>query len=98
MTSPPFGWNDRLPTLAAPRVELRWLEDGDVDALFAVFSHSEVMRYWSWLPYTERGQAARLLEEIRELFRARSLFQWGIARRSDGQVIGTTTLHHLDLA
>jgi ribosomal-protein-alanine N-acetyltransferase len=92
-----FDWGDRLPTLAAPRVELRWLEDADTEALFTVFSDPEVMRYWSCLPYTEYAQAEGLLQEIRTLFRARSLFQWGIARRSDGRVIGTTTLHRLQL-
>jgi ribosomal-protein-alanine N-acetyltransferase len=90
-----FDWGDRLPTLVAPRVELRWLEDADTDALFGIFSDPEVMRFWSWLPFTERAQAAELLEEIRRHFQARTLFQWGIARRSDGRVIGTTTLHRL---
>jgi [ribosomal protein S5]-alanine N-acetyltransferase len=93
-----YDWGDRLVTLPAQRVELRWLEDADVPALFTVFSDPEVMRYWSWLPYVDRAEAARLLQDIRDLFRSRSLFQWGIARRSDGLVVGTTTLHRLDRA
>ena len=91
-----FDWGERLPTLVAPRVELRWLEDGDAPALFALFSDPEVMRYWSWLPFTDRVQAQRLLEDIRGHFRARTLFQWGIVH--DGHLIGTTTLFHLDHA
>jgi ribosomal-protein-alanine N-acetyltransferase len=93
-----FAWGERLPTLAAPRIELRWLEDADTEALFAVFSDPEVMRYWSCLPFIEPAQAAGLLQEIRGHFRARTLFQWGIARRSDGRVIGTTTIHRLEPA
>src|SRR4051794_30201935 len=85
-------WGDRLPTLTGARLELRSLEDTDVPALFSIFSDPEVTRFWSWVPYVVEFEAARLLEEIRGHFRARRLFQWGIARRSDGLVIGTTTL------
>ena len=44
----------------------------------------------------EPGEAAKLLAEIRENFRKRTLFQWGIARRADDLVLGTCTLFHLD--
>jgi ribosomal-protein-alanine N-acetyltransferase len=82
---------ERLPTLRADRVE-RWLEASDVDALFAVFSDREVVRYWSAPAMTSRVQAEELLSEIRECFARRDLFQWGIARLDDGVVIGTCTL------
>ncbi len=85
----------RLPTLEAERVRLRWLEPGDVDALFAVFSDPEVARYWSSPPMTARAAAEALLAEIHECFARRDLFQWGIALRSTDAVIGTTTLAHV---
>jgi RimJ/RimL family protein N-acetyltransferase len=83
---------DRLPTLVAARVRLRWLEDRDVDALFDVFSDTDVMRYWSSPPMRDRDRAVALLDEIRGCFRDRELFQWGIARIEDDRVIGTCTL------
>ena len=83
---------DRLPTIDTPRMQLRWLEERDVDALFAVFSHPRVMRYWSSPPLADRAAAGRLLEEIQGNFRSREMFQWGIARRSDDLVMGTCTL------
>jgi RimJ/RimL family protein N-acetyltransferase len=83
---------DRLPTLRAKRIELRWLEPSDVDALFGVFSDREVARYWSAPPMTAREQAEALLADIGECFAQRELFQWGIARVDDGVVIGTCTL------
>ena len=49
---------DRLPTLDAPRVQLRWLTADDVDALFAVFSDREMMRYWS-TPAMKLGRKRR---------------------------------------
>jgi len=45
---------------------------------------------------TERQQAVDLLARIQEGFRARTLFQWGIERKEDSLIIGTTTLFHLD--
>jgi [ribosomal protein S5]-alanine N-acetyltransferase len=88
---------DRLPTLRGDRLELRWLEAGDVPALFEIFSHAEVMRFWSSPPFVDLGGAQRLLDEIHGHFQARDLFQWGVALRSDGRVIGTCTLAHLDV-
>jgi len=85
----------RLPTLEADRLRLRWLEAGDVDALYAVFSDPEVMRYWSTTPFPDRAAAEALLAEIRACFARRNLFQWGIARRSDDLVIGTCTLNNI---
>jgi [ribosomal protein S5]-alanine N-acetyltransferase len=85
----------RLPTLEAERVRLRWLEPGDVDALFGVFSDPEVARYWSAPPMTERAAAEALLAEIHACFARRDLFQWGIALRSSDEVIGTCTLAHV---
>lgn len=96
--SEPFDWGDRLSTLEAPRVVLRWLEEEDVPALYEVFSDPEVMRYWSDAPLRDLAAAAGLLAHIRSMFQARRLFQWGIARREDGRVVGTCTLFHLDVA
>lgn len=87
---------DRLPTLAAGAVRLRWLEERDVPALFAVFSDPAVVRYWSSPAMAAPAEAARLLDEIRSSFARRALFQWGIARAADDAVIGTVTLAALD--
>jgi len=83
---------DRLPTLTARRVKLRWLTDADAESLYAVFSHPTVMRYWSTAPMSGIGQAKALVAEIHECFRAQRLFQWGVARIEDDRVIGTCTL------
>ncbi|HZH30727.1 MAG TPA: GNAT family N-acetyltransferase [Pyrinomonadaceae bacterium] len=89
--------SDTLPTIDAPRVSLRWLTAEDAPALFSIFSDPEVMRYWSSPPLADMEGARKLLAEIRDYFRQRTLFQWGIARRTDDRVIGTCTLFHLDI-
>jgi RimJ/RimL family protein N-acetyltransferase len=87
---------DRLPAIEAQRVRLRWLEDGDVDALHGIFGDARVTRYWSTPPFPDRSAAVEYLEKVREGFRRRELFQWGVARRADDAVIGTCTLARLD--
>lgn len=89
--------SETLPTITANRIALRWLTEGDVRALFAVFSDTDVMRYWSSPPLEDIGEASKLLAHIHDGFRRRAVFQWGIARRADDQVIGTCTLFHPDL-
>jgi RimJ/RimL family protein N-acetyltransferase len=85
-----------LPTICASRVSLRWITDGDVDSLYSIFSNPEVMRYWSSPPLKNREAARKLLCEIHEGFQRRLLFQWGIARQVDDEVIGTSTLFHIE--
>lgn len=87
-----------LPTLDAPRVRLRWLEDGDVDGLFAVFSDEAMMRYWSTAAMQARAEAEALLASIRKGFAERTAFQWGVERKQDGRLLGTCTLFHLHAA
>jgi ribosomal-protein-alanine N-acetyltransferase len=83
---------DRLPTLSAARVHLRWLEAGDIDDLITVFGDPAVMRYWSSPPLSDRSAAAALLADIRSCFDRRELFQWGVTLAETDRVIGTCTL------
>jgi RimJ/RimL family protein N-acetyltransferase len=85
-----------LPTITASRVSLRWITDRDIDSLYLIFSDPEVMRYWSSPPLKTREAAEELLAEIHEGFRRRLIFQWGIARRADDKIIGTSTLFHIE--
>jgi ribosomal-protein-alanine N-acetyltransferase len=94
----PYEWADRLPTLTAPRVALRWMTEADIPALYSVFGDPEVTRYWSTRALRDPAGAEALLREIEARFRARTLFQWGVCLRSDDAVIGTCTLFCLDLA
>lgn len=88
--------SDRLPTLTGSRLRLRWLEVSDVPALFALGSHPEVNRYWSRPPMQSMGEAEALWEDVRRQHRARTLFQWGIARNADDMLLGCCTLHQVD--
>jgi RimJ/RimL family protein N-acetyltransferase len=87
---------EKLPRIEASRVRLRHLEEADTDSLFDIFSDREAMRFWSTPPFTTRVEAVRLLAEIHDFWRQKTLFQWGIALREDDTIIGTTTLFRFD--
>jgi RimJ/RimL family protein N-acetyltransferase len=87
---------ERLPTIDAPRVRLRWLTEQDVDALYAVFSDRQMMRYWSTPAMTDRSEAAALITRIHDHFRDKWGFQWGIERKEDRRILGTCTLFRID--
>jgi RimJ/RimL family protein N-acetyltransferase len=89
---------DRLPTLEAERVRLRWLDADDAPALFDVFSDTEVARYLSRPAWTDVAAARELIEAIDDSFARRDLFQWGIARRDTDRIVGTCTLAAVDAA
>ena len=87
---------ERLPLIETDRVALRWISAADTDAFYSVYSHPEVMRYWSTPPLVDRDKAASLISEIQESWQSRSILKWGIARRSDDLLIGSVTLFNLD--
>jgi RimJ/RimL family protein N-acetyltransferase len=86
-----------LPTIDASRVSLRWISEGDVDALYRIFSHPEVMRYWGTPPLADRNAAVKLLQEIHDGFQSQRNLKWAVARRTDDAMIGTATLFNLNL-
>jgi ribosomal-protein-alanine N-acetyltransferase len=87
---------EHLPTIDASRVSLRWISKADTDAFYAIYSHPEVMRYWSTPPLADREVAANLIKKIQEDWKRRVILKWGIALRTDNQLIGSITLFNLD--
>ena len=87
---------ERLPTIVASRVSLRWISAKDTDAFFAIYSNPEVMRYWSTPPLADREAAANLIKKIHEDWKRRVILKWGIALRSNDHLIGSITLFNLD--
>lgn len=92
----PYSWGEELPALDGARVRLRSLRGEDAATLFAIFGDPEVTRYWSSPPLGDMAGALSLLDDIRRHFDARTLFQWGVARRDDDAIIGTCTILHID--
>ena len=94
MRAKTMDWT-RLPTINASRVSLRWVSVEDVDALYRIFSNTEVMRYWSTPPLADRNAAVELLLRFMTAF-SFDFIEVGHSRRTDDALIGTTTLFNLD--
>jgi ribosomal-protein-alanine N-acetyltransferase len=90
-----MDWNT-LPTINASRITLRPISSEDLDAFYAIFSDPQVMRYWSSLPIADKDAARKLIDESHERFARHESLKWGVARRTDNALIGTTTLYRLD--
>ncbi|WP_395143543.1 GNAT family N-acetyltransferase [Armatimonas sp.] len=85
-----------METLTGERVCLRMMTPKDAPAIFTLFSDPEAMRYWSYPPYTELTQAeARLARDISGAAES-AVLPWGVEQ--DGVLIGTVTLHDLNLS
>jgi len=80
--------------LSADRVSLRRLTEADAAAMFAMFSHPEVMRYWSRPAMTEMAQAEALLQQVIADYRSGESLPLAIERNRDRILVGNCTLHH----
>jgi len=82
---------DLTPTvLATSRLRLRWLEEGDAAAQFAIFSDPEVTRYWSVGAWTDMAQADELIAKSLAGYQDGSSLRFGIELA--GQLIGNVSL------
>lgn len=83
------------PVLQTPRLRLRRTHADDADALYAIHSDPQVMRYWSSPAWTERQQAVEKLTDIERQLAEMDVYVWGIALRNSDLLIGSTALFAL---
>lgn len=82
-------------TLETSSLRLRPLEPSDADALYAIHSDPEVMKYSGTQPWNSVKQAHELVERSLAGMRAGSQLCFGIIPSSASMVVGTCTLFHL---
>ena len=83
---------DVLPIRTA-RLELRKIRRDDASFFFDMFSNSEVMRYWSAPPMSDRSQAELWVEEAVRSYDRGQWFPLVAARVEDEAPIGYCSLH-----
>ncbi|SNS76329.1 ribosomal-protein-alanine N-acetyltransferase [Noviherbaspirillum humi] len=81
-----------FPTLSTARLRLRRVTMQDADALFAIHSDVEWMKWYGVEPVTQRVQAEQLADMFSGWFVAGTGFRWALERRLDGRLIGTCGL------
>jgi ribosomal-protein-alanine N-acetyltransferase len=78
--------------IRGPELVLRYPDENDVDALFELGSDPEVVRFFSWGPYREPGEALYFVERLARERVSGERLEFVIASRSSGQVLGLTGL------
>jgi ribosomal-protein-alanine N-acetyltransferase len=76
------------PVLTTTRLRLRPFNDGDADALFALHSRAEVLRYWDAPPWSDPARAQRFLASCRQLAEEGTGARLAMDRVADGAFIG----------
>jgi ribosomal-protein-alanine N-acetyltransferase len=82
-------------TLSTPRLLLRPLREDDANALFAMYSDPQLMRYWSFTPMTRLEQVSEYLSRLMKASASGKDLVCAIDLRATGQTIGTCTLFNL---
>lgn len=86
---------DLTPTIiATARLKLRWMDQGDAAAQYAIFSDPEVVKYWSAEPWTDIAQAEQAIAQVLDGYRDGTWLRFGVELRDSGEMIGNVTLHH----
>ncbi len=83
-------------TITTERLTLRPLAPSDTDAIFAMMSDPETMRFWDWPAFTERETVAEIVAaQIADVREGRALY-WAVALSPDGPAIGSCDLSEID--
>ncbi len=83
-------------TLLTPRLRLRPLRVGDAEALWAIFGHPEVARYWSTPPWPDDTRGHEMIAgDIADLPHGRHL-RLALEPLDGGPLIGTCSLFEFD--
>ena len=80
--------------LGTARLTLRWMDERDTEAHYAVFSDPEVTRYWSRAAWTDIDQAREAIAATMAAYADGSGLRLGITLRETGELIGNASLHH----
>lgn len=84
-----------VPILDSPNLRLRPYRADDAEAMFALYSDPQVMRYWSFPPWVELAQARAYLTAATAQMDSGEIFPWAIAERVSDRLIGALTLFSL---
>lgn len=83
----------QFPIIITPRFRLRQLRSTDAQAIFDMFSDSDVMQFDSHAVYTSLSEADAFIQRMQEGYEQRRNLRWGITLHGDDSVIGTCSLH-----
>ena len=77
------------PFLLTPRLTLRPLAARDVDAVFAMMSDDETMRFWDWPAFKDRETVAEVIAAQLEDMKDGNALYWAVSLTPEGTAIGS---------
>lgn len=78
-----------VPRLETKRLVLREMRPDDAEAIFAIYSDEEVMRYRDVLAFSRLEEAQHFLEQIRARCEQGEEIHWGITLKGEEYLVGT---------
>jgi RimJ/RimL family protein N-acetyltransferase len=87
-----------FPVLTTERLRLRQLTHADADAVMAMGSSPEVLRYLNDPPVDTRDKAIEMIDWLNRLYQKHDAVQWGITLRGDDHLIGQCGCYGWDRA
>ena len=85
-----------FPTLTTNRLFLRSIMPGDAEALFAIRSDVEAMKYFGQEPYESLDETKDVIRRMEERYTRKEALRWGITLQGEDRLIGSCTLFHFD--
>ncbi len=84
------------PSLHTDRLHLRPLAPRDTEALFAIMSDPEAMRFWDWAPFRELETMREVVASQLATMQAGQACYWAVCLVGTGAAIGTCDLSDID--
>jgi len=90
----PFSF-DTFPDLHTPRLHLT--EPGHEHAadLFRIYTHADVVRYYTAMPFKEEKDLLPVIDIFRGRFHAGEQIRWGMVQKGSTGIIGTIGIHNI---
>jgi ribosomal-protein-alanine N-acetyltransferase len=85
-----------IPSFDTERLHLRPLAPRDAEALFAIMSDAETMRFWDWAPFRELETVRDVIASQLASMQAGEACYWAVCLRGTGHAIGTCDLSEMD--
>lgn len=82
--------------LHTKRLTLRFVDTGDAEALFRLFSDPEALRYWSSGPWLHMAQADENILQTLKGYEDGGSLRLALVVADTGELIGTATLYAFD--
>jgi RimJ/RimL family protein N-acetyltransferase len=85
-----------FPSLTTSRLLLRHILPGDAEALFAILSDEESMKFYGHEPHESLDDTKEVIRQIEERYARKEALRWGITYRGEDRLIGSCSIFHFD--